>query len=425
MDSSLPRQRKPQSRRARSSVSSASSSSSSSEGGKQPRSRNGCWTCRVCVGLRCRFTLSLIPNSQLRKIKCDEQRPRCSPCTRLGITCDYTRRLNYKDNTPRILTKMAELVDTDGCPVYDMTAAQIFTPYQPLLWREYEEQHDDGFVVTGIDDFLNECCGSDRTFSESDYGDDEDLAAFSQSSPLMQTSSQALDAPTEQSHMTPAKNSIARGYHRVAHYDDCSASSARRSSVDSPFGMFWNNALVTAQQQYSHGEPVAHSQSTHAHAELARAVQVFPSTSSWQGAVASSYSSAYTEQPPHTTVKDINDNLKYSSNSLSGYTSDALDRIDNIYAQASASDFQGFQSPAPGTMSQQFQYPVLLPVENNNYLSYDIAYHNGIQREETSLHISFPEAQHGTHMLLPYYDLALNTAPHPAGYHSYREQVGM
>ena len=39
-----------------------------------PRSRSGCWTCRG------------------KKVKCDEVRPNCRRCLRLGLTCDYARR---------------------------------------------------------------------------------------------------------------------------------------------------------------------------------------------------------------------------------------------------------------------------------------------------------------------------------------------
>ena len=53
-----------------------------------PRSRFGCWTCRT------------------RKVKCDEDRPRCTPCARLGHPCDYSPRLSFKDDTPRVLEKM-------------------------------------------------------------------------------------------------------------------------------------------------------------------------------------------------------------------------------------------------------------------------------------------------------------------------------
>ncbi|KAL8703605.1 MAG: hypothetical protein Q9201_003204, partial [Fulgogasparrea decipioides] len=56
-----------------------------------PRSRFGCWTCRT------------------RKVKCDEARPKCSPCTRLGHRCDYNPRLSFKDDTPRVVEKMRHL----------------------------------------------------------------------------------------------------------------------------------------------------------------------------------------------------------------------------------------------------------------------------------------------------------------------------
>ena len=54
-----------------------------------PRSRFGCWTCRN------------------RKVKCDEARPECTPCVRLGHTCDYNPRLSIKDDTPRVIQKIS------------------------------------------------------------------------------------------------------------------------------------------------------------------------------------------------------------------------------------------------------------------------------------------------------------------------------
>ncbi|KAK9249517.1 hypothetical protein V1506DRAFT_450958 [Lipomyces tetrasporus] len=104
---------------------------------KAPRSRNGCWTCRN------------------RKVKCDEAQPKCNPCARLGIVCDYTRRLSYKDDTPRVLRKLAKFIDTAGCPVYDSTAKPIFSPYHPHHWRDYEEEHDNGFVVLCVSDYAD------------------------------------------------------------------------------------------------------------------------------------------------------------------------------------------------------------------------------------------------------------------------------
>ncbi|KAK9364007.1 hypothetical protein V1504DRAFT_384117 [Lipomyces starkeyi] len=107
-----------------------------------PRSRNGCWTCRN------------------RKVKCDEAQPKCTPCRRLGVVCDYTRQLSYKDDTPKILSKMAKLIDTAGCPVYDPTAKQIFHPYHPHLQQDYEEEHDNGFVVHCVSDYVDSSSSS-------------------------------------------------------------------------------------------------------------------------------------------------------------------------------------------------------------------------------------------------------------------------
>ncbi|OKL57039.1 hypothetical protein UA08_07356 [Talaromyces atroroseus] len=46
----------------------------SKRGRNAPRSKNGCWTCRT------------------KKVKCDEERPRCGRCLRLQLFCDYAPR---------------------------------------------------------------------------------------------------------------------------------------------------------------------------------------------------------------------------------------------------------------------------------------------------------------------------------------------
>ena len=91
----------------------SSSASSSSRGGKTttgpsvpprarlpPRSRTGCWTCRT------------------RKVKCDEGRPICGQCTRLGHNCDYSPRLSFRDDTPRVVERMQE-VSIVGSSIWD------------------------------------------------------------------------------------------------------------------------------------------------------------------------------------------------------------------------------------------------------------------------------------------------------------------
>ena len=66
-----------------------------------PRSRTGCWTCRT------------------RKVKCDEGRPICGQCTRLGHTCDYSARLSFREDTGRIRERMQKDVNVLGSPVWD------------------------------------------------------------------------------------------------------------------------------------------------------------------------------------------------------------------------------------------------------------------------------------------------------------------
>ena len=40
-------------------------------------------------------------------MKCDEARPECTPCVRLGHTCDYNPRLSFKDDTPRVIERIS------------------------------------------------------------------------------------------------------------------------------------------------------------------------------------------------------------------------------------------------------------------------------------------------------------------------------
>lgn len=65
-----------------------------------PRSRTGCWTCRT------------------RKVKCDEGRPVCGQCSRLGHACDYHPRLSFRDDTSRVKERMPE-VAVAGSIVWD------------------------------------------------------------------------------------------------------------------------------------------------------------------------------------------------------------------------------------------------------------------------------------------------------------------
>lgn len=65
-----------------------------------PRSRTGCWTCRT------------------RKVKCDEGRPLCGQCSRLGHACDYNPRLSFRDDTARVVERMQD-VTTAGSAVWD------------------------------------------------------------------------------------------------------------------------------------------------------------------------------------------------------------------------------------------------------------------------------------------------------------------
>ncbi|CZR50832.1 uncharacterized protein PAC_00706 [Phialocephala subalpina] len=97
-----------------------------------PRSRSGCWTCRT------------------RKVKCDEQRPACGQCVRLGHECDYNPRLSFRDDTPRIVERMQE-VSIVGSSVWSSRTSNTETrrqdseedllpPFQTLTTDEDREK---------------------------------------------------------------------------------------------------------------------------------------------------------------------------------------------------------------------------------------------------------------------------------------------
>ncbi|KAF5015100.1 hypothetical protein F66182_13682, partial [Fusarium sp. NRRL 66182] len=79
------------------------------------RSRTGCWTCRS------------------RKVKCDERRPSCGQCARLGHRCDYSPRLTFRDDTSRVVERMTE-VSTTGNTVWDSKAHSHSPPVTPGVY---------------------------------------------------------------------------------------------------------------------------------------------------------------------------------------------------------------------------------------------------------------------------------------------------
>lgn len=86
----------------------------------KPRSRNGCWTCRQ------------------RRVKCDEVRPTCSSCVRLGKDCEWGQRWNFNDISIRTQEKHRH-VSTTGSPSWDrknqmcLVAGQLYVQHQPTL----------------------------------------------------------------------------------------------------------------------------------------------------------------------------------------------------------------------------------------------------------------------------------------------------
>jgi hypothetical protein len=86
----------------------------------KPRSRNGCWTCRQ------------------RKVKCDETRPVCGSCSRLGKDCEFGTRWKFEDLSGRTIRRHKH-VSVGGSPSWDednqarMMARQLYTRHQPTL----------------------------------------------------------------------------------------------------------------------------------------------------------------------------------------------------------------------------------------------------------------------------------------------------
>ncbi|KAI5268205.1 hypothetical protein E4T47_07806 [Aureobasidium subglaciale] len=86
----------------------------------KPRSRNGCWTCRQ------------------RKVKCDEVRPKCASCNRLGKDCEWGQRWKFDDLSIRTRRRHKH-VSVTGSPSWDednqqrLMARQLYTRHQPTL----------------------------------------------------------------------------------------------------------------------------------------------------------------------------------------------------------------------------------------------------------------------------------------------------
>ncbi|KAH7417033.1 fungal-specific transcription factor domain-containing protein [Cadophora sp. MPI-SDFR-AT-0126] len=159
----------------------ASSNNPPTEGRRSripPRSKSGCWTCRT------------------RKVKCDEARPECGQCQRLGHTCDYNPRVSFKDDTPRILERTQQ-VTTIGSHVWDPSAQDqeprvrasedVLPPFSTLTTddereRKAESRDPGTFVVVAnltsfadLPEYRDESLGSVRRGSTySEYEGDTD-----------------------------------------------------------------------------------------------------------------------------------------------------------------------------------------------------------------------------------------------------------
>lgn len=60
----------------------------------------------------------------MRKVKCDEGRPVCGQCSRLGHVCDYSPRLSFRDDTQRVVERMQE-VSIVGSSIWDCMSPDV------------------------------------------------------------------------------------------------------------------------------------------------------------------------------------------------------------------------------------------------------------------------------------------------------------
>ncbi|KAF2405625.1 hypothetical protein EJ06DRAFT_540806 [Trichodelitschia bisporula] len=87
------------------------------EGAPEPkkRSRTGCWPCKA------------------RKVKCGEEKPACSNCTRQHEQCDYSIRLNWGGRGGARRDDTESFLDTAGSASTPPTPSIIFPPPSALI----------------------------------------------------------------------------------------------------------------------------------------------------------------------------------------------------------------------------------------------------------------------------------------------------
>jgi hypothetical protein len=67
------------------------------------RSRNGCSSCRLSMsGCTPPLRKWRLIHARRRKVKCNEQKPRCSHCERLNLDCTWNRVLNRRSTSSSV-----------------------------------------------------------------------------------------------------------------------------------------------------------------------------------------------------------------------------------------------------------------------------------------------------------------------------------
>ncbi|KAL7795956.1 fungal-specific transcription factor domain-containing protein [Trichoderma ceciliae] len=86
---------------------------------KARRSKNGCYTCRI------------------KKVKCDEVRPRCQRCVRLRRLCDYEPKMKHNDLLAMSRGYMLALESSKALPTWAQRAALTRALALPTLLPEF------------------------------------------------------------------------------------------------------------------------------------------------------------------------------------------------------------------------------------------------------------------------------------------------
>ncbi|KAF2221633.1 hypothetical protein BDZ85DRAFT_265728 [Elsinoe ampelina] len=142
------------------------------------RSFSGCGTCRR------------------RKVKCDEQRPRCGPCTRLNKACDWARQWRFVNSN---YTVERQYIVTDKR--VEKAAASSKQPDSAVEWSSELQT----YTSTGSDSYQTDSSGGSPSSPESSGGREDSSLALTARAPAPSISSRTNIVNT-----TPTSNRASR-----------------------------------------------------------------------------------------------------------------------------------------------------------------------------------------------------------------------